>query len=270
MAPSGTELRLADCAGAGGGVTSSTARPASTRTEPLVARLEALVSEVPGFSPVDELLVLSTLVYATAHLPGDIVEVGSWRGRSALALGDAVRATHGRVHCVDLFPARDDWYRNPDGTWSFRVQLGGRAYGAYEQQTVWAGAFEARVAPQYDVQPDVYGEFRSRVAAHGLEDVVWAHRGTSATFIASVPQSFRCRLAFLDGDHGYEAVCGDIANLAPHLTPGGWLLFDDAFSTYDGVDRAIRTHVIDNPAFDICQQMTRKCFAARRADTSLV
>lgn len=237
---------------------------ASTRAEALTTRLEAIVTEVPGFSPVDELLVLTTLVYATAQLPGDVVEVGSWRGRSAIALGHAVRATHGHVHCVDLFPTRDDWYRNPDGTWSFRVRLDETAYGAYEEQTVWADAFEARVAPQYDAQPDVYGEFRSRVAAHGLQDVVRIHRGTSTTFIASVDPAFRCRLAFVDGDHGYEAVCRDITTLTSQLIPGGWLLFDDAFSSYDGVDRAIRTHIIDNPAFDLCQQMTRKCFAARR------
>lgn len=231
----------------------------------LTTRLETIVREVPGFSPVDELLVLTTLVYATAQLPGDVVEVGSWRGRSAIALGHAVRATHGHLHCVDLFPTRDDWYRNLDGTWSFCVRLDDAAYRAYEEQTVWAEAFEERVAPQYDAQPDVYGEFRSRVAAHGLQDIVRSHRGTSTTFIASVDPSFRCRLAFLDGDHGYEAVCRDIINLTPHLTPGGWLLFDDAFSSYDGVDRAIRTHIVGSPAFDICQQMTRKCFAARRA-----
>ena len=67
---------------------------------PLVAEIETLVEGVPGWSPIDELFTLSTLVYATAHLPGDVVEVGSWFGRSAIALGTAVRDTHGLVRVI--------------------------------------------------------------------------------------------------------------------------------------------------------------------------
>ena len=44
---------------------------------PLVTEIETLVEGVPGWSPIDELFTLSTLVYATAHLPGDVVEVES-------------------------------------------------------------------------------------------------------------------------------------------------------------------------------------------------
>ena len=57
----------------------------------------------------------------------------------------------------------------------------------------------------------------------------------------------------------------DIARLAPLLVPGGWICFDDAFSSYDGVNRAITQLVIDNPAYDVTRQLTRKCFAARKA-----
>ncbi len=234
-------------------------------TVPLTTRIETLVSDVPGWSPVDELFTLATLVYATAHLPGDIVEVGSWHGRSALVLGDAARATRGQVHCVDLFPAKDDWYRNADGTWSFRVRIGDETFGGYQQQTVWTDPFEQQVVPLYEEQPDVLGQLRSRIAAHGLGHIVIPHRGTSGTFLRSVSDRFRCRVLFLDGDHGYDAVRQDIEHLAPRLVPGGWLVFDDAFSGYEGVDRAITELVLENPAFDLGQQMTRKCFAARRA-----
>ncbi|MGE3507420.1 MAG: class I SAM-dependent methyltransferase [Vicinamibacterales bacterium] len=233
-------------------------------TEPLATRIEALASDVPGFSPVDELFALAMLVYATADLPGDIVEVGSWHGRSAVVLGDAARATHGRVHCVDLFPSRDDWYRNADGTWSFRVRIGTQVYGAYEQQTVWADPFATHVAPRYAQQPDVFEEFLTNVRARGLDAVVVPHRGTSTSFVQSVSAAFRCRLLFLDGDHGYDAVQRDLDQLLPRLLPGGWLVFDDAFSGYEGVDRVIRERVLQSTAFDVRRQVTRKCFAARR------
>ena len=52
--------------------------------------------------------------------------------------------------------------------------------------------------------------------------------------------------------------------ISARLVPGGWLCFDDAFSTYEGVDRAIRDLVIGKPEFDFSQQLTRKLFVARR------
>jgi hypothetical protein len=74
---------------------------------------------------------------------------------------------------------------------------------------------------------------------------------------------FRCRLAFVDGDHGYEAVRSDIEVISRWLVPGGWICFDDAFTGYEGVDKALQEGIVDNPGFDIKQQITRKMFVAR-------
>jgi predicted O-methyltransferase YrrM len=232
---------------------------------PLISEIERRVADVPGWSPIDELYTLSVLAYATAHLPGDIIEVGSWFGRSAVVLGAAARETHGTVHCIDLFPQRDDWRRNADGTYSFSVAIGGRSHAGYEEQTVWSEPFESQVAPLYADCPSVFDRFVANVSAHGLDGTVRPHRGNSLTFAASAPETLRSRLLFIDGDHGYRAVREDLAHLSPFLMPGGWICFDDAFSTYEGVDRAITEFVLDNPAYDIKRQMTRKCFAARLA-----
>lgn len=231
----------------------------------LVAEIEELVAGVPGWSPVDELYTLAMLAHATAHVPGDIVEVGSWFGRSSIVLGSAARDTHGLVHCIDLFPERDDWRRNADGTYSFAVHLGERVYDGYSQQTVWGEPFESQVAPLYADCASVFDRFLANVQAHGLADIVVPHRGTSSTFAEQAPPSFRCRLLFIDGDHGYDAVAEDVARLTPYLVPGGWICFDDAFSTYEGVDRAIREFVLADPCYDVKRQFTRKCFAARKA-----
>lgn len=231
----------------------------------LVTEIEALVHGVPGWSPVDELFTLSLLAYSTAHLPGDIVEVGSWCGRSAIVFGAAARETCGRVHCVDLFPSRDDWRQNADGTYSFTVDIEGRRHNGYQEQTVWSDPFEAQLKPLYDEHEEIFERFQTNVRARGLEHVVVPHRGTSSTFAASRPTDFRARLIFVDGDHGYQAVLNDIDRLAPFLLPGGWFCFDDAFSSYDGVDRAIADRILENPTYDIKRQMTRKCFIARRA-----
>jgi predicted O-methyltransferase YrrM len=231
---------------------------------PVMGQIEELVAGVPGWTPIDQLYTLFQLAYSTANVPGDIVELGSWCGRSALALGLAARSTRGTVHCVDLFPEKDDWSENPDGSYSFRVTIAGRTYQGYKTQTVWAEPFERDIVPIYQQNPSLLDVFKTNAAKHQLQDVIRPLRGDSETFACSAPDSFRCRLVFLDGDHCYEAVCADIENLERFLVPGGWICFDDAFSYYDGVNRAIEDCIINNPRFELGQQMTRKLFVARK------
>ena len=50
----------------------------------------------------------------------------------------------------------------------------------------------------------------------------------------------------------------------PRLSPGGWLCFDDAFTSYEGVNRAVRERVLQSDAFDLSMQLTRKLFVARK------
>lgn len=233
-------------------------------TTPLASEIETLVAGVHGWSPIDQLFTLSMLAYAGSHVPGDMIEVGSWFGRSAVVLGAAARDTHGVVHCIDPFPERDDWRQNADGSYSFSTDIDGRHHLGYQDQTVWQAPFEAQMAPAYDACPSVFSGFLETVRSRGLADVVKPHRGTAHTFARQVPHGFQCRLLFLDGDHGYEAVRHDIRCLGPFLVPGGWICFDDAFSGYAGVDRAISEMILDNPDFELARQMTRKCFAARR------
>lgn len=237
----------------------------SVATTSLIAEIETLVDGVPGWSPIDQLFALSLLAHATSHLPGDLVEVGSWLGRSALVLGAAARDTHGVVHCIDPFPARDDWRRNGDGSYSCAVEIDGRRHPSYQEQTVWAQAFEQHLAPTYATHASILDAFVENTRRRGLDQVVKPHRGTAATFVEQASSAFQCRVLFLDGDHGYDAVADDIARLSPLLVAGGWICFDDAFSSYEGVDRAIARLVIDNPAYDLTRQLTRKCFAARKA-----
>ncbi len=241
---------------------------AAQTPSPLSADIEALVADIPGWSPTDELYSLSLLAYATAHLPGDIVEVGSWCGRSSVVLAAAARETHGIVHCIDLFPGRDDWKVNADGSYSLSVEIGGTRFSAFEQSTLWAEPYRTQVAPLFDQYPAMLDRFLATARKRRLDHLVRPHRGTSATFVrngAGAESSFKSRLIFLDGDHSYEAVKKDIQLLTATLVAGGWICFDDAFSHYEGVDRAIGELVIESEEYDVKRQLTRKCFAARKA-----
>lgn len=229
----------------------------------VVDEIERLIAAIPGWTPLDQLLALHTLVVASAGLGGDVLEVGSWCGRSAAVLGHAVRRSGGRVHAVDLFPAAADWQRNPDGTHSFRADLGDALVASYVDHTVWPEAYERDIAPVYRRWPSVLDAFREMLAREALHDVVVPFRGTSPRFAAAAPPGFRCRLVFIDGNHDYDAVCQDIATAERLLLPGGWIAFDDAFTGYVGVERAIEERIMASPRFAIAHQLTRKLFVAR-------
>jgi predicted O-methyltransferase YrrM len=238
-------------------------------TRPMIAQLEELVRDVPGWTPIDQLYTLFTLTLASAELEGDVIEVGSWCGRSAIVLGRAARlAGDSKVICVDLFPEKKDWRQNADGTYSFQVVIDGKRYGGYEEQTVWKEAYETQTGKIYERYDRVFDCFQETVAARGLQDVIRPFKGDLEAMLAAAGPGMKCRLAFLDGDHGYEAVCNDIRRIDECLVPGGWICFDDAFTVYEGVNRAITEKVLGNPRYERCQQMTRKLFVARKKEAA--
>jgi len=234
------------------------------RNSAVSAVLETVVREVPGWSPHDQLLALYSLAVGTSNVEGDIFELGSWCGRSAVALGIAAKVIGCKTHCVDLFPTRQDWSQNADGTYSMRVSLPEGVIGAYQTQTVWKEPFERDIEPVYKRYGGILDAFNDTVTEFGVRDYVHDYRGTSSLLLHTPLADRRFRLAFVDGDHGYDAVCEDIERVSNRLSPGGWICFDDAFTSYDGVDQAIRDQILAKPAFDCCNQMTRKMFVARK------
>jgi predicted O-methyltransferase YrrM len=232
---------------------------------PITRQIDEIVASVPGWTPADQLFALFNLVFATANLPGDLVEIGCWAGRSTAVLGLAARLTRGtRLYCIDLFPGKDDWWVNADGSYSFAVTVKGVLYKAYQDQRVWAEPFKRDILPLYEKYDNIFEIFQETIENYNLKDLVTTHVGDSTSFLQEVPKDLQCRLAFIDGDHCYEAVCKDIENMERLLVPGGWICFDDAFTGYEGVNQAIIDKVLKNQKFELCQQLTRKLFVARR------
>lgn len=236
---------------------------------PVSTQIEEAVRDIPGWSPLDQLLTLFTLVYSSADLAGDVLELGSWCGRSAVALGMAAKLSgQGKVYCVDLFPEKNDWFQNTDGTYSCAVDIDGRKVGAYGEQTVWAEPYLKDIVPVYEKYAGTLDAFNRSMAANHLTERVTPFKGDLLKFAAHVPEDFALRLAFVDGDHSYSAVAKDIEMIERFLLPGGWICFDDAFSSYEGVNQAIQKHIMNSGRYQCCQQITRKFFVAqrRRAD----
>lgn len=130
---------------------------------------------------------LAALYERVVGLPGDIVEVGSWTGRSTVALANA--AMPSIVHAVDT------WEGSP-------------------------GEISAELA----ADRDVYGEFCAniRVCTNGN---VLAYRQGWRDYFAEWDTPVR--LVFIDAEHSYREVADNIAAVLPLLVPGGIVCGDD-------------------------------------------
>lgn len=171
-------------------------------------RLSLDLDKVPGMMSPEAgpmLFILS----ATQTIKGDIVEVGSWQGRSTLFLARGAQAAdNGRVFAVDHFLG------NPGKQALYRV---GR-----EDLADLPGAFKKNI-----------DEFN---AAERVEMLAMPSASAAAILIE---RSVRARMLFIDGNHGYDAVHADFAALRPLLLPQALVAFDDFSKAFPGVVRAV-------------------------------
>ena len=164
-------------------------------------RLRRAAEEARGFMPPDEGLALYEAAMSLT-VPGPLLEVGSYCGKSAVYLGAAARA-RGRL----LFAV--DHHR-----------------GSEENQPGWEHHDPELVDSELGVM-DTLPFFRRTVHDAGLEDTVVAVVGDSPTVAAAwgVPLA----LVFIDGGHGPEPAHADYEGWAPHVAPGGLLAIHDVF-----------------------------------------
>jgi predicted O-methyltransferase YrrM len=171
-----------------------------TPDDPAEALL-ALARDARGFMPDDEGLALHRL--ARERLPhGPVLEVGSYCGKSAIYLGTAAREVGGVVFTVD------------------------HHHGSEENQPGWEHHDPALVDPRTG-RIDTLPFFRRTIAEAGLEDVVVAVVGESA----SVAAHWRTPLSmlFIDGGHGEQPAHADYSGWAPWVMTGGLLAVHDVF-----------------------------------------
>lgn len=82
---------------------------------------------------------------------------------------------------------------------------------------------------------DTFQEFQSNIAPV-LSLVTCVRKRSDEVLSSDLPAD--CALAFIDGDHSYEAVCGDVHLIGPTIANGGTIAFHDA-ATFSGVSKAI-------------------------------
>lgn len=153
-----------------------------------------------GFMPTDEGRALHDAVLAL-DVPGPVMELGTYCGKSAIWLG-AAAASCGRV----VFTL--DHHR-----------------GSEEMQSGWEHHDQALVDEQGRM--DSLLEFRRNITRAGLEDTVLGIIGDSVT--VATHWSTPLAMLFIDGGHGPEPAHADYDNWVPHVTVGGTLAIHDVF-----------------------------------------
>lgn len=133
--------------------------------------------------------VLADLVIEVASVPGKIVEIGSWEGRSTVALANAARHFGRAVQAVDT------WQGSP-------------------------GEISADLA----AGRDVFATWKSNIAEMTSGNVV-AHRMGWREYVPTLDGPVA--LCFIDAEHTYREVFDNIVAILPYLPPGGVVCGDD-------------------------------------------
>ncbi len=190
---------------------------------------------VPGMCDDEKVWAL---LAAMRHAPrGDVVEIGSWWGKSAFVLGWlAAHLRVGNLLCVDPWTAAGVVQGVADldaaslaadheeAATIFRVTmlgLGGRGVNALRLPSV-EGAAAYRAGPV--VESAAFGRTR--------------YRG-------------RIAVLHVDGNHVFESVAADVAAWLPMLCDGGWLVLDDYVWPFGDGPRRVGDALLAERAGDV-------------------
>ena len=159
---------------------------------------------------------------ATREGRGDILEIGSWMGKSTCILAGACkeRLPQTRVYCVDPFdlsgaPAQEAYHRRlvADASGTFYQFLENARRHDFESHVVPIGA-------------------RSEQALPGL--------------------GLRLRMIFVDGAHDFDSVDRDVRLSLPMLEEGGVLVLHDCDDPHwPDVERYVQEHLSQHPGLSL-------------------
>lgn len=155
---------------------------------------------------------LQHLSWLGAQVPegGDVVEIGSHRGKSISAIGCGVRAA-GNLGKVRMF-AVDLWLKGE-----------GKTFEHYTSEETWQ-------------------IFNEQIASVGLHDFIQTRMMSSAKAVEK--RSKPIHLLFIDASHKYKDVLQDFQMWSRFVPVGGYVAFHDFGTRFKGVDKVVKEVVI--------------------------
>ena len=179
-------------------------------TENLLKEIET----VEGYLSPREICFLALLA-ACPTAQGEILEIGSFKGKSTIILAKAAALTDNAVvHAVDpmIAPSETD----PD--------LRGDASS--------------------------FPDFQKYINQHNVSDKIEFHQ----TFSYELAKTWNkpLRLLWIDGDHTYKGTKLDFDGFAPHLTDGAIVAVHDVLHEFEGGIRVVMEDILLSPNFGKC------------------
>lgn len=186
---------------------------------------------IPGMCDYEKFLALTHVCRCVPD--GDLVEIGTWWGKSAFILL-RLAACHriGRLLCVD--------------PWSDADLVQNDESGLVDSGSANADAQEAFEVFAMNLSPYAPGGINYlRMPSTEALDV---YRQTTIVHSEEFGRTEYCgRVALLhvDGNHRYASVKADIDDWSPLVMPGGWIVIDDYLWPYgDGPHRAANEFLV--------------------------
>jgi hypothetical protein len=179
---------------------------------------------------------ISALCDIARHsVKGDVVEIGSWWGKSAFVLARLARCYEiGKTLCVDPW-ASEHLVQNDEGG---LVDSGIAQYDCDEALLV----FEMNLLP-YCVNDINYLRMPSvRGAAHYGQ-----HKQAISPSFGTTDYTGKISILHIDGNHAYDAAKADAEAWSPYVVAGGWIIIDDYVWPYgDGPKRVGDEYLAQN------------------------
>lgn len=152
--------------------------------------------------------------------PKLIIEVGSWKGRSAINMAKKAMALG--IGCEIL--CIDTWLGSPEH-W-------------YQDQ--WRDSLRLR-----NGRPDLYNTFLNNVISNNCQKYITPFPITSeAAYFVLEKLNITSDLIYIDAGHEYESVARDIRMYWSLLSDSGLMILDD-YIGYPGVTRAVNEFAIE-------------------------
>jgi hypothetical protein len=186
------------------------------------------IETVEGYLTPNEMRFLA-LMAACPTAEGEILEIGSFKGRSTIILARSASLTGSDiVNAVDPMTAPSE--TDPD--------LRGK--------------------------PTSFDDFTRNITEHGVADRIRFHK----TFSYELAKTWESplRLLWIDGDHTYAGTKLDFDGFAPHLVDKGIVAIHDTLHEFEGGARVFLESVLRSPNFGACGFCGSIAWAQFRAD----
>lgn len=137
------------------------------------------------------------------------LEIGSWRGMSAIAIASVLKTySNTKLVCID--------------TWEM--------YPGTDAQRMWVR----------EGQPNIYQDFKHNVELLGLAPYIEMHRGHSEKIVPALGMMFD--FAFIDGNHSSKYVQRDVLNVWPLIKKDGIMCGHDYSRKHPDVVEVVNKH----------------------------